>query len=175
MEDVALLKAAQLVHINLHRSHGACAACRSRAAVCTARSQKNVGGSCISACPYASVHVYVNRQSIIFRVRCKFCYSVGNKSLTTCFKLASPGTIVSKPGCFSVGCQPVPHHLIIAWIKLQALAQSCSSCVPVTHCQVSHSQPKNTQSQTAVAMHAYYLLAARLDLQQITVELEPNL
>ncbi len=101
-------------------------------------------------------------------------YAIQNRHivLKTCFKLASPGMITSKAGCFSKGCQPVPYHLVIAWIKVQALAQSCSSCVPVTHCHVSHSQPKNTHSQTAVAMHAHYLLAARPNLQQFTGELE---
>ncbi len=99
-------------------------------------------------------------------------YAVGNNLVGTCFERASPDMLTSKAGCFAKGCQPVPYHLVIAWIKVQALAQSCSSCVPVTHCHVSHSQPKNTHSQTAVAMHAHYLLAARPNLQQFTGELE---
>ncbi len=127
---------------------GPWAACRSQASVCTARCQYHDGGS--------SMLVYRYMQYVV----------------ETCFKLVSSGMIISKAGCLSQGCKPVPYHLVIAWIKVQALAQSCSSCVPVPHCHVSHSQPKNTHSQTAMAMHAHYLLAARPNLQQFTGELE---
>ncbi len=123
MYAVVSFKAAQFLHVDLRRSHGAICSVQ-KPGISVYGKESKLRWWLISACQYA------------------ICYTIGDNVVQTCFKLVSLGKIIIKAGCFPNDCQPVPYHLVISWIKVQALAQSCSSRCPVTHCHVSHSQPK---------------------------------
>lgn len=103
---------------------------RQQVSVCTARRQSCAGSS--------SVHVLKQFRlfaSTLLHCRQQVCYMS---------HAASPGMMTGRAGCLSEGCQAAPYHLFIAWVKVQALAQSRSSCIPITHCHVSHAQPEFT-------------------------------
>lgn len=149
MDAAVFCKAAQFVHIDLHRSHWPCAACRSQASVCTARQAVSMAHQCMSICNSKSTRSFNN----MFQT----CISWHDNQQGRLLFKGLPASALPSGHCLDQGAS--------LGSELQQLYPSHPlPCEPFPT-WIPH-------SQTAVVMHACFLLAAGPKLQQCTGELE---